>query len=107
MAARVVDYLDEQKIKRRVLVPTGADPSEGIPLSLDVDQLYLDCPLEFRQRFVAELWAVGLIEKKDFERADAPSLIRSALLATVKTDTVMIINFARSQDNGKSISPKR
>jgi len=107
MAVRVLDYLDEQKIKRRVLVPVGADPSEGIPLSLDVDQLYADCSLEFRQRLVAELWAVGLIEKKDFDNPNAGVLIRSALLAAIKSDTVMIINFARSQDNGKSISTQR
>ncbi len=100
MAAKVVDYLDEQKIKRRVLVPVGADPGEGIPLSLDVDQLYADCPLSFRQRLVTELWAVGLIEKKDFDNPNAGNLIRSALLATVKSDTVKIINFARSHENG-------
>lgn len=97
---RVVDYLDENNIKRRVLVPDGVDASEGIPLSLDVDRLYPDTPIEFRRRLVLELHALGLVEKADFLAPDAANKIRSALLATVKSDTVTIINFARSASNG-------
>lgn len=98
MASRIVDYLDDDNIKRRVLVPQGVEsvpPSEGVPLSLDVDRLYADCPLAFRQRLVAELWAQGLIQKDDFLSPSAAERIRAALLATVKSDTVAIINFAK------------
>ena len=98
MGSRVVDYVDDNGIKRRVLVPQQAEsvaPAEGVPLSLDVDRLYADCPLAFRQRLVTELWAVGLVQKADFLAPDAANRIRAALLATVKQDTVAIINFAR------------
>lgn len=93
-----IDYLDTNNIKRRVLVPSkDVDPSEGIPLSLDVDRLFADAPLGFRQRLVAELWAQGLIEKADFLTDTAANRIRAALLAAIKGDTVEIINFARSK----------
>lgn len=97
MGSITLDYLDADNIKRRVLVPSkDVDPSEGIPISLDVDRLFPDTPLGFRQRLVNELWAQNLIEKADFLSPTAPNRIRAALLAAIKGDTVEIINYARS-----------
>lgn len=96
MGNRIVDYIDPDGIKRRVLVANGVDPSEGIRLSLDFDQLFTDAPKEFRVRLVNELWAVGLVQKSDFDKPGAGERVRAALLAAVKHDTVAIINFVRS-----------
>lgn len=93
-----LDYLDSDDIKRRVRLPSrDVEPSEGIPLSLDVDRIpaYQACPLAFRKRLVDELWARGLVEPKDFIGLDKAEKIRAALLSTVKADTMTIITFAQ------------
>ena len=93
-----LDYMDDDGIKRRVRLPSNdVDPSEGIPLSLDVDRMpiFQECPLEFRRRLVAELWAQELVEPKDFIGLDKTDKIRRALLAAVKGDTMQIITFAQ------------
>jgi hypothetical protein len=94
-----IDYRDEHGIDRRVLVPEddGANPSEGVPLSLDVDSLYEHMPIKFRQQLVKELWARNLIEPADFLRPGAAELIRAALLSVVKRDTMDILNLARER----------
>jgi hypothetical protein len=97
MGSTRLDYVDSNGIKRRVLVPAddGACPEEGIPISLPVDELYAHMPLEFRQRLVEALWAVGLIEPSDYLQRDAPERTRAALLSVVKRDTMDILNLAR------------
>lgn len=100
MGNRIVDYIDEDGIKRRVLVPADVDPGEGIRLSCDIDRLYENAPKDFVIRLVAELWAVGLVTKDDYKTPGAETRIRAALLAAVKHDTMSIINFTRSPDNG-------
>ncbi len=94
-----IDYRDELGIDRRVLVPEddGANPSEGVPLSLDVDSLYEHMPVKFRQQLIKELWARNLIEPTDFLRPGAAELIRAALLSVVKRDTMDILNLARER----------
>jgi|GEM_PF-4456549 hypothetical protein len=94
----IIDYTDAQGIKRRVELPEGskASPGEGIPKSVDIDELYQDAPFEFRKRLVEELWNVGLIEENDFNAGDAPNRIRAALLAAIKFDTMSIISFVKS-----------
>lgn len=90
-----VDYRDEHGIKRRVLLPSGVTAhEEGIPVSLDVDRLYLHCPVDFRRRLVEELWARNLIEPCDFLRAGASELTRAAINAAMKADTLDIITLA-------------
>jgi hypothetical protein len=93
--AIVIEYRDTDGILRRVLAPETADPSEGVPLSLPVDELYWHMPLDFRQRLVKELWAVGLVEPKDFLAAGAAERIRAALLSVVKHDVFDIQKFAK------------
>lgn len=97
-----VDYRDEQGIDRRVLVPEddGAHPSEGVPISLDVDSLYEHMPIKFRQQLVKELWARNLVEPADYLKPGAPELIRAALLSVVKRDTMDILNLARERKHG-------
>lgn len=98
MGSLDLDYIDEDGIKRRVRLPSNdVDPSEGIPLSLDIDRMevFKECPLEFRRRLIAELWAQGLVEPSDFIGLDKAEKIRRALLAAVKGDTMLIITFAQ------------
>lgn len=94
---RTVDFIDDEGIQRRVLLPddTAASVDEGIPRSLRVDELYSTASLAFRVRLVQELWNRGLVEPCDFLRPEAPELIRSALLAAVKMDTFDILTFAK------------
>lgn len=92
----IVDYIDKEGFRRRVELPDGSksDPSEGIPLSLNVDELFSDCSKEFRIRIVNELWNQGLVEPKHFFENDAIIRIRAALLAAIKYDTILIQTFA-------------
>lgn len=97
-----VSVVDEQGIERRVLLPhAGIDPREGIPVSLPVDELYQHMPIEFRQRLVQELLAVGLVEPCDFLKSGAVKLIQAAILAVVKNDVLSIISFAKESNHDK------
>ncbi len=98
---RSVDYRDNQGIMRRVLLPDGADsdPTEGIPVSLPVDDLFDHMPLPFRQKLMEELWARDLIEPNDFLRPGALEQIRSAWLSVAKKDSLDIQNLARERTN--------
>lgn len=99
MGTQIVDYLDEDGIPRRVLVPQDVDVSEGIRLSADIDRLYKECPVDFRRRLVLELNAVGLIEPKDFLGHDASTRVRAALQQAIKSDTMSILAFAKEQSD--------
>lgn len=93
-----MDYVDREGIQRRVLLPEGDhNVQEGIPLSLMVDSLYSHCPVEYRVRITDELWARGLIEPCDFIKPGASELIRSAILAAVKSDVLDIITLATKE----------
>lgn len=90
-----VDYTDSDGIRRRVLLPHGITSyDEGIPVSVDVDRLYLHCPVDFRRRLTEELWARDLVEPCDFKRPGAPELVRAAIQAATKADTLDIITLA-------------
>lgn len=92
-----VDYRDERGIKRRALVPyDGVDPSEGVPLSLPIEQVYPDMPVAFIVRLTDALFERGLIEPADFFRAGAPELVRSAILDVAKHDALTIISLAKT-----------
>lgn len=96
-----IDYRDEFGIMRRVLLPAGASPQEGIPISLPVDELYGHMPIEFRQRLMEALWARELVEPRDFLRAGAAELIRSAWLSVVKYDVMDIQNLAKENSHAE------
>lgn len=89
------DYYDERGIKRRVLVPDENAPlSEGIPISLPVDNLYHSAPTDFVVRLVNALFARELIEPEDFFKPGAAELTRNALLDSLKFDAMNIITLA-------------
>lgn len=95
------DYLDSDGIKRRVLLPAGVTAyEEGIPVSLDADRIFVNSSIDFRRRLVDELWARGLIEPCDFNRAGAPELVRAAIVAANKADTIAILTLAKSDCKG-------
>lgn len=89
------DFFDDRGIKRRVLVPDENAPlTEGIPVSLPVDNLYNTAPPEFVVRLVNALFARGLVEPADFMQPGAAELTRVALLDTLKFDAQSIVSFA-------------
>jgi hypothetical protein len=93
-----MDYVDSDGIQRRVELPAGvSNYAEGVPVSLDVDRLFMDCSPDFRRKLVQELWARNLIEPCDFMKAGAPELIRSAVQACIKIDTLDIITLANRE----------
>lgn len=99
-----VDYTDSNGIRRRVLLPHGiTDHEEGIPVSLDADRLYLHCPVDFRRRLMEELWARDLIEPCDYKRPGAPELVRAAITAATKADTLDIITLADQECRKKGV----
>lgn len=97
-----VDFEDSDGIKRRVLLPAGVtEYDEGIPVSVNVDYLYMHCSIDFRRRLVEELWARNLIEPCDYVRPGAPELIRAAIHAATKADTLDILALATKECNKK------
>lgn len=96
---REVEYTDERGVPRLVVLPddSSADPSEGIPVDLDVETLYPHMPPEFAARLKGELWKRGLVRPQDYLATGAAERIRSALLATVKADTLNILDLAKER----------
>lgn len=94
-----LDYIDEHGIRRRVLVSpeVEVEPSEGVPVSLPVDELYEHMPIAFRQRLMEELWNNGLIEPGDFLRPGAAEKIRAVWLSIVKKDVFDIQQLAKER----------
>jgi len=91
------DYRDESGIMRRVLIPNeDSNPAEGVPLSVDVGQLYQDVPHDFVVRLSNALFDRGLIEPSDFLRPGGHELTRDAFLDCVRQDALSIISLAKS-----------
>ena len=96
-----VDYVDERGIRRRVLLPKeGLDPAEGIPLSLDIAQLYSHMPPEFLVRLSEALFARGLVEPADFFKPGAHEQTRDAVLDVTRYDALSIISLAKQMIDG-------
>lgn len=93
----IIDYVDKHKIKRRVQVPdTGAvNLEEGIPISLHLDELFPEAPIEFRRELINQLWDMGFIVPNDFLQPGAADRIRAVLLSVVKHDAMSIQAYAR------------
>lgn len=98
----IVDYTDSDGILRRVRIPdSGAfDLTEGIPVSLPVDQLYMHMPIEFRRELVNTLWEMGFIEPRTFLNPGAAERIRAVILSIVKHDVFDIMSLAREYTDG-------
>lgn len=99
-----VDYIDDAGIHRRVHLPDESNSlEEGIPLGLRVDELFEDASSAFRQRLMQELHERGLVEPGDFLLPGSPEMVRAALLAAIKRDTLDIITFAKEESrNGET-----
>lgn len=96
------DFTDNDGLKRRVLLPAGVtEYDEGIPLSVDADRLYMDCSINFRRRLVEELWARNLIEPCDYMKPGAAELVRAAISAATKADTLDILTLASKECSKK------
>lgn len=100
---KIMDYVDGEGIKRQVALPDlSFEPTEGIPISLDVDSLFEHMPLSFRAQLVEELWNRDLIQPADFLKPGAAEKIRSAILSVAHFDTMDIITLAKERlNNGK------
>lgn len=97
MSLRPVDYTDSEGRKRRVLLPddTTLTPDEGIPVSLDLDALFPDAPVDFLTRLHNALWERDLIEAQDYLKPGAPEVYKRALLAVIRLDFMHIKQLAQ------------
>lgn len=95
MNLKPVDYTDTDGRKRRVLIPEGGKPEEGLLVSLDLDEVFPDAPADFLTKLHNELWARGLVEPQDYLRAGAPEDFKRALLAIVRLDFARIKQLAQ------------
>lgn len=93
---RIVDYQDGDGITHRVSIPDSVDipPEQGLPISLNLDMLFNDLPLHFRQQFYKNLWDLGLITACDYLQPGASEIFRRALLATIRSDFIMVKELA-------------
>jgi hypothetical protein len=95
---RKIDYTSAEGLPQRSLIPddaSGIDPSEGIPLHLDLDPLYGHLPLEFRQRLYQAIWAHGLVEPCDYLQPGAAEKFMAALRSIVKRDALDAAKLAK------------
>jgi len=98
---KTVDTIKNGK-KQRVLLPDDAPvdhADKGIPVNVDLSALY---PEPLCSKLEHALWDRGLVTPEDFKRGDAAELVRAALQAVLKYDTLDIIRFAieGNTDNG-------
>ena len=95
--AVIKDYTDADGVKHRVLVPNeDSIVEEGVPVSLDIRQLYSHMPPGFVAKLTEALWSRGLIEPADYFKPGAHELTRDAILDMVRFDALSIISLARS-----------
>ena len=97
-----IDYVDSAGRKRRSLIPNGSGipGEEGIPLSLDLDDLYPDAPEWMMTQLHNELWARGLIEPRDFLQPGAPEHFKRAMLSVIRLDFTRIKQLANEAVEG-------
>lgn len=91
-------YTDDTDIPRVVLVPAHeTDLKKGIPLSLDLTELFGHMPQEFQRAFYKALHAQGLVEPKDYFQRDAAERYRRALISVIKHDFLSIQALANEE----------
>lgn len=100
---KVVEYTDYEGIPHRVAIPEGEDipPEQGIPVSLDLDMLYEDLPVEFRKKLYVNLWQAGLITACDYTQPGASETFRRAFLAVIRSDFMDVLTLAREVCNNE------
>lgn len=92
------NYVDASGIPSRVLVPEGAtDLSAGIPVSLDISELYAHMPPQFVVDFTTALHAQGLVKPSDYFERGAADRYKAALLMVIRHDFLNIQALAKQE----------
>ena len=92
------DYIDPDGIPRRVLIPEGeTDNQMGIPVSLELSDLFGHMPVEFQRSLYEALHAQGLVEPQDFFQRGAAERFRAALLSVIKHDFLSVQTVAKQE----------
>lgn len=97
------DYTTPDGVPTRVLVPEGStDLAAGIPVSLDVSQLYEHMPHQFVVEFTAALHAQGLVKPADYFVIGASDRYKAALLMIIRHDFLSIQALAKQELDKRS-----
>lgn len=92
------DYIDLDGIPRRVLIPESeTDNAMGIPVSLELSDLFGHMPVPFQQSLYEALHAQGLVEASDFFLPDAGKRFRAAMLSVIKHDFLSVQTIAKEE----------
>lgn len=91
-------YVDASGIPTHVLVPEGETNLEaGIPVSLDISQLYEHMPHDFMVSFTTALHAHGLVKPQDYFVAGASDRYKAAFLDVIRHDFLSIQALAKQE----------
>lgn len=94
----VTEAVNDAGLPGVFLSPEGIDPSEGIPIHLDLTPLYGHLPDDWQQQLYAALWARGLRLPADYLQPDAANRFKSALLHVIKHHFDAVQHLAREVD---------
>lgn len=96
-------YTNPDGVQSVVLVPEGSENlAAGIPVSLDISQLFEHMPKEFVVSFTAALHEQGLIKPADYFQAGASDRYKAALLMVIRNDFLSIQALAQKELNKRS-----
>lgn len=90
-------FKDDAGVPRVVFVPDGEDPKMGIPVSLDLTELYGHMPKSFQKALYEALHAQGLITPADFFTRDAADRYARALRSVIKHDFLSVQAIAQKE----------
>jgi hypothetical protein len=92
------DFTDTDGVPRRVLLPHGeTDTSMGIPVSLDLSEVYGHMPDDFQTRLYTALHAQGLVEAGDYLKAGADQRFKAAMLSVIRNDFLSVQTIAKQE----------
>jgi hypothetical protein len=91
-------YQDGSGIPRVVLIPPNEpDLNTGIPISLDLSELYGHMPQSFQAALYKALHAQGLIEPADFFKPGASDRYQRAMRDVIKHDFLNVLAVAKKE----------
>lgn len=91
-------YIRPDGVQQRVLVPEGStNLAAGIPVSLDISQLFQHMPDEFVVEFTAALHEQGLVKPADYFQKGAADRYKAALLMVIRHDFLSIQALAQKE----------
>lgn len=97
------DFVDSRGVQQRVLVPEGStNLAAGIPVSLDISELFNHMPDEFVVSFTAALHEQGLVKPADYFQPGASDRYRAALLMVIRHDFLSIQALAQKELDKRS-----